>query len=427
MRKGIIVLVALLALFAVVGNGWAQEKKLVFWTTLYQEGAVGTDSEMKDWYIYQAIKRFEAANPGVKVQVVFQSADNYFELFKSTALAKQAPDLGCHWPGGNTQGLKEFILPLNKYFSKKEIDNFRVVLPSWKDYKVGGDFLAVPLGWLTVGLYYNKDLFKKAGLPLETEFKDINDFMAACEKLKRAGIDPIVIGEKEGYQSTWFAAKMFMGRLGPEFAYDASAGRRSLEDPALIEAYRKWNEVFKKGLLNPDVVSMSVGDTGAFFTSGKTAMQLDGTWALTAYAEALGDKLGFIRTPPLAATDKYKDAMVSSCESNIYVTNQSKNPDLAVKFVKFLVSDAEMKTYTMKIGTFSSTKSIPDSQYTDPIRQKIAAYLSKGTIVPFIENVTSKQVEHEWLRLNPLALSGALSPEELAKDLQQVNLANPIK
>jgi len=119
--------------------------------------------------------------------------------------------------------------------------------------------------------------------------------------------------------------------------------------------------------------------------------------------------------------------MVSSCESNIYVTNQSKNPDLAVKFVKFLVSDAEMKTYTMKIGTFSSTKSIPDSQYTDPIRQKIAAYLSKGTIVPFIENVTSKQVEHEWLRLNPLALSGALSPEELAKDLQQVNLANPIK
>jgi len=246
MRKGIIVLVALLALFASPSRparrrrSWCSGRRCTRKCRRHRQRNEGLVHLPGD-------QAFEAANPGVKVQVVFQSADNYFELFKSTALAKQAPTSAATGRAQH-QGLKDFILPLNKYFSKKEIDNFRVVLPSWKDYKVGGDFLAVPLAAHRRPVLQQGPL--QEGRPAaETEFKDINDFMAACEKLKkrasthrdrREGRLPVDLVRGEDVH----------GRLGPEFAYDASAGA----GPSRIPPHRglpKWNEVFKKGLLNP--------------------------------------------------------------------------------------------------------------------------------------------------------------------------------
>ena len=51
---------------------------------------------------------------------------------------------------------------------------------------------------------YNKDLFDKAGLDADKPPKTWDEFLAACDKLKAAGIAPVGGGIQDGYWGEWY-------------------------------------------------------------------------------------------------------------------------------------------------------------------------------------------------------------------------------
>ena len=59
------------------------------------------------------------------------------------------------------------------------------------------DIVTATSGVSILGTYYNKDLFKEAGI--ESEPQTWDEFLEDCKKLKDAGIQPIVMGDKDQY------------------------------------------------------------------------------------------------------------------------------------------------------------------------------------------------------------------------------------
>ena len=79
----------------------------------------------------------------------------------------------------------------------------------------GGDVLAIP--WTEYGyfVYYNKALFKKAGLNANNPPKTLAQFMAACKALKAHGITAISGGFKDGYEWEWWAYPLLDQLMSP--------------------------------------------------------------------------------------------------------------------------------------------------------------------------------------------------------------------
>ena len=93
-----------------------------------------------------------------------------------------------------------------------------------------GKLWAAPLYLMGIPLAYNKDLFKKAGLDPENPPKTWDEFLKACETLKKAGITPMAGGAaKASAFGAWIVCHP--GRAGPRLGgrhQGRSGGRRAL-------------------------------------------------------------------------------------------------------------------------------------------------------------------------------------------------------
>ncbi len=114
------------------------------------------------------IKRFNEANPGIKVNLQTAGA-NYAEVaqrFNAAIAAKQLPDLvmlsDVWW---FKYALAKAITPLDELIAAEKIDmnDFQSVLVS--DYKFNNAQWALPFARSTPLFYYNKRLWAAAGLP----------------------------------------------------------------------------------------------------------------------------------------------------------------------------------------------------------------------------------------------------------------------
>ncbi len=99
-------------------------------------------------------------------------------------------------PGAREYGFGDILVDLTPYIQdvKNQFTAASIAMVSM-DGKVGAPIKLLPLTMQGFGIYYNKAYFKKAGLDPEQAPKTAAQFLAACEKLKAAGIVPITVGQ----------------------------------------------------------------------------------------------------------------------------------------------------------------------------------------------------------------------------------------
>ena len=194
-----------------------------------------------------------ANNPGIKINHVAQPNDNYYQLVRAAVQAGSGPDIIMFHGGVQAYEFDEYTVDLTKYVApwRPEISEF-----SWAYCSAGGDgskgVHMVPLTTQGFGIYYNKALFKKAGLDPEKAPTDIVSFMAACEKLKAAGIVPITAGLQNGPFTVDFLFRCFVANIyGPD-SKDLGTGKQNFAgNAAFKKACEYMLDIFKKGYIDP--------------------------------------------------------------------------------------------------------------------------------------------------------------------------------
>jgi raffinose/stachyose/melibiose transport system substrate-binding protein len=242
--------------------------------------------------------KYKESHPNITVETVQQSGDQLVPAFEAAAAAKQGPDIAFVWCGGLGMPYvwKDYISPLNDYIDPKILAmDANVLGTTYQDKKY---FLT--WYWMADTVAYNKELFSKAGLDPENPPEKWDDFIAACDKLKKSGVDPMVMGFKDD----WDTAILYMYMIqqncdSPAEVVDGCLGKVSFTDPKFLEMWQRLDELTKKGYFNKDIMSLETFSADEPFVMGKAAIRVRAAQQnILDFASKMGvDKVGAMNFP----------------------------------------------------------------------------------------------------------------------------------
>lgn len=269
------------------------------------------------------------AHPGVKVTIETPSGDNVQSTLQQELASGSIPDIVA-------SNLDPVVIPQLATFPDEDWVN---ATPLAQENKVDGKIWQVATGAQIQSLvFYNKDAFAAAGID-ETP-TSLDDFTADLVKLKDAGYVPLQTAG-EWVTGAQFAMMANPGLLneGPDYWADETAGSASFADSpyaTYLDAYAAW---IKDGLVQQDALGLKYQDSIDGFTSGKAATYIIGNWIVPSIDDAhVPFDVGVFATPTV---DGSLPKQLSGAAQPYSILKDSKNQELALDIVKFLVSDKD--------------------------------------------------------------------------------------
>jgi ABC-type glycerol-3-phosphate transport system substrate-binding protein len=413
MKKVILGLV-LVSLFAATS---LVAQTITVWDFKYGE-VTGAQVPMK-----QIDALFEKANPGVKVNHVSQPLEpQYYQIIQSAAAANSGPDVAMFHPGARVNGFADIIVDLDSYIKdvKGQFTQSSLEMCSL-DQKLGGPIKVLPMTMQGFGIYYNKEYFKKAGLNPDKAPKTAQEFLAACEKLKSAGIVPVTSGQT--YTIDFFLRTAAANAYGPKVG-GLVDGSLKFSDPAFKESV-----VFLKGLIDKGYVEKDGFSRPYFmdgidkFAAGGGAMFVGllsdvGNWKI--FSDKLGAKnVGYFPAVNFSS-GKYKDQQVAQGAGIGYgVMTWSKNKKLAAAYVKFATTEGA-KIYAAATGALSPNTAAAGSDAAYPVLKDIQAYLKGGLAKDYITMFYNGYEDDSNRLCDQLFVTGGLSVDQFISEYQKL-------
>ena len=250
-----------------------------------------------------AVARFTADYPNIKVNEVHQQNDNYKQQLVVAMSSKQAPDMYIHWGGGPMAEYYKsgFVNDLTDMFNTYDHPDFidAAVAQSSFDGKV----LAIPFGGLSgCDIFYNKTIFEEVGIEVP---QTIDELEAACDKLLEAGYVPFSLANGSKWTGSMYYMYLVARHSGnDEFnAAYAQENGGSFTSEAFIWAGEKIQDWVEKGYFNEGFNSLVTdnGEDRALLYDNTCAMMLHGSWqegSIMADSQEWADaNLGVFRFP----------------------------------------------------------------------------------------------------------------------------------
>ncbi|MFQ5576977.1 MAG: ABC transporter substrate-binding protein, partial [Anaerolineae bacterium] len=145
-------------------------------------------------------------------------------------------------------------------------------------YKIGGKFNSLPWNSSNPILYYNKDIFRAAGLDPEAPPQTFEEMLDACETIVSSGAAKNCISWP---LHGWFF-EQWMANMGAELANngngrDARATEVYLDGDAAKIIVNWWKEMYDKGYYAYSGKLEDWDGADAIFVSGQAAMEITST------------------------------------------------------------------------------------------------------------------------------------------------------
>lgn len=347
-----------------------------------------TDNSIKvmDTYLADIKKQFEKANPGKKVEFVpikAPDSEYYTKLQQMLRSPKTAPDLVYEDTFLiNSDITSGYLKPLDPYLAKWQDWNQFIDTAKAAAKGEDGKTYGVPDGTDTRGLWFNKDIFKKAGLPSDWQPKTWNEVLDAARTIKQKAPDAIPLnvytGKPVGEAATMQTFEMLLygtndGTSDP--LYDKSAKKWVAGSEGFKDALTFVETVYKEKLgpdvsdaLDPNVMTRVRGE---WLPQGKLAIALDGSWLPQDWLPGSGhewpewsDELGLAAMPTQNGQTSGKVSMSGGWTWSIPA--KAGNPDLAFEFIKTMQTKANaQKWYVANSGIAVRQDVADDPAYTD--------------------------------------------------------------
>ncbi|MCF3934857.1 ABC transporter substrate-binding protein [Acuticoccus sp. M5D2P5] len=223
--------------------------------------------------IHQAIKDYNASQDEYRIEPrVLPFVQLQTELIKAVATG-DVPDLiTVDNPVLVSLAAQGALEDLTDLVSESEnIDPEVYVEGPWRSNVWRDQIYGVPRDANTIGVYYNKDMFREAGLDPESPPATWDELRDAAQTLAGDGVNGI-------------AFSAIMSEEGPfqwlPFLYQAGGSLDNINSPEAVEALQFWVDLVESGSASPDVVNMRQYEAANTFMAGNAAMAISGPWEL---------------------------------------------------------------------------------------------------------------------------------------------------
>jgi len=284
---------------------------------------------------------FEKENPDIKVNRVLIPSKYYDKLLTMIA-GGTAPDVAMlafdKVPAFVEKGV---LQPIDSYIDKlnyPKTDLFKVVVDSFS-YK--GKLYGVPRSFSPFVLFYNKDLFKNAGLKYPDKSWTWSEFLVAAKKTTKVmGGKTVQWGFAGNYEED--------GTLWPEWLFPfiwqnkgdivSADGESLLTSPKTVEAIRFYVDLIHKHKVAPTPAqAQTFGGSDALFYSGKAAMIME-SYVIVASARTQKG-LNF----DMAPLPHRRARSTVAFPIGYVMPKAAKNPDAAARFMTFIAGPEGQK------------------------------------------------------------------------------------
>lgn len=287
------------------------------------------------------IQAYQKTHENVKIdiQLTPYKGGEYWTKLEAAATGGTAPDV--FWV--NVLHAEDYydggiLLDLNDYLKKSDLDlakNFPEALV--KAYNFEDKQIAVPKDFDTNALWYNKDIFDKAGVAYPTDDWTFDDLAKACKELKAAGLDsgaypfacPIDF-------QTWYYPTVY---AGGGWILNADKTETGYTDPKTQEGIQCWIDLINEGY-SPSAAALSETSADAMFEGGQLAMVLAGSYMTPEYTsnDAINTKINLVEFPEFNGKEPN---IINGLGYAVFAG--SKNKDAAADFALWLGSEEAMK------------------------------------------------------------------------------------
>ncbi|MCT9082540.1 extracellular solute-binding protein [Streptomyces fulvoviolaceus] len=324
-----------------------------------------------DDYLADIKKQFEKKYPGKKVEFVpikAPDSEYYTKVQQMLRSSKTAPDLVYEDTFLiNSDITSGYLKPLDPYLAKwadwqQFIDTAKTAAKA-EDGKTYG----VPDGTDTRGLWFDKGIFEKAGLPADWQPKAWDDVLAAARTIKQKvpDVTPLNLytGKPAGEAATMQGFEMLLygtadGRSDP--LYDTASKKWIAGSQGFKDALTFVETVYKEKLgpdvstaLDPNIQTIVRGD---LLPKGKLGINLDGSWLPQDWLPGSGhewpewsSELGLAAMPTQHGQAPGKVSMSGGWTWSIPA--KAANPDLAFDFIETMQTKANaQKWYVANSG-----------------------------------------------------------------------------
>ncbi|MGF7032318.1 raffinose/stachyose/melibiose transport system substrate-binding protein [Paenibacillus mucilaginosus] len=348
---------------------------------------------------------------GNKLDIQSAPVNNYMDLVNTRLSTQDAPDLLFYW---GQEGKIKQLQPEKNLLDQTNEELTSRISPSVKKYFLGtgGKLYGIPVTGLNVsGVIYNKKVFADLGIEIP---KTYDEFLAACEKIKAAGITPVYEAGKEGWplQLYTFSAMANVINKQPDLMDKINTKQVTFDQvPEYVEALKQQHELLGKGYLNKDLFSATLDMSLEALASGKAAMIFQADWEIDPILKKYPNaQIGMFPQP--WGDDAYAGI---SDPIGLYAIKKSDHAKAAQEFLNFFASQDVLTDY------FNSVKSIPTwtglTVDLNPGTADMNAYVEQGKAVPFFNSLTAVEIG-DYQSLLQQMYGGKMTPEQVALGLQ---------
>lgn len=269
---------------------------------------------------------FEAANPGIKVEIQINGWGDYWTMLEAGATGGSLPDV--FWMHSNEifrYTSNEMLLDLTSRIEESDLVDLSKFPSGLNEiYNYNGKQYAVPKDFDTIGLWYNKTLFDAAGLSYPDDSWTWDDLYDAAKALTKDDVYGVMMPfhNQEGYYNFVYQ------NGGTIITNDKVSG---YDDPKTIEAMEYYTKFVEEGL-SPEVYVDA--ERAEALQNGLCAMGFFGSWNLS----------GFTANEFLAENFDVAVLPQGSQRASIFnglghaIAHNTEHPDEAWKLVEYLSS-----------------------------------------------------------------------------------------
>ena len=409
-RDFIVVIVLMSVVFgcgkAPSGKEEAAAKTLTFWHIMNYSGPKEV--------LEGAVKRFEAAHPGVKVIVQTFENDAYKVKLANEMASGNSPDVFFTWgAGGQTSEYirQGKVLCLNEYAKSND----------WEGRFIDSA-LSIPLDWRAVTLWCDKKLFDANGLAYPKTFEELLAVSAAFREKK---VTPLALGNMKKWPGAFYFCYLANRCGGTQLFLDAAAGKdgAAFDDAAFVTAGKMLRQLIDANAFSVGFNALEDDVARTSFINGKAAMYLTGSWIVARVKEENPDFMADMVPVPFPAVAGGKGdlrTVLGGVNCGFAVSSACKEPQLAVELLEAL-TDGQVVADWCKIGRIPAVKTTAEQKELLPAPTRLALELldKADTLQPYYDQFLPARLGVEHSNTTQNLFAGTMTAEEAAKKMAE--------
>ena len=360
------------------------------------------------------VASFEAENPDIKVNAVYSGNYDDTRVRALSALNSGEPAQLAVMFSIDAYDLieQDLILPFDDLVDDDDwLNSFYPALMA--NGQIEGKTWGIPFQRSTIVAYYNKDLFRAAGLDPEAPPSTWDELISAGKALTKDNTYGLMI-PSTGYPYWMFQALAIQN--GKEVM--SSDGLTTyFDDPAVVDTLKFWKSLSAEHGIMP-TGTVEWGTLRQAFLEGQTAMMWHSTGNLTAVKKSASFDFGVAELP----ANVRKGSPTGGGNFYIFKDTSQEEREAAMKLIQFMTSPEKAAEWSIATGYMGVS---PAAYETEALKAYTAEFPPALVARNQLENAVAEFSTFETARVRDglnnaiqSALTGAKSPEDALGEAQ---------